>query len=171
MREKFDMEFVSAEHAGDAFSLSKNETDDLVKVIDALVQLKQELVGDSQFGFKMNSESDFKFCAAEESDLEYGKMPLEIYKVGNDGKYLGLEFSINVDSLSLNRLSEDVNFPHNVCRYVADEIHDFFLCDNADSEEQEEFARLVYDSLCALAEKRIIDSKFGGVSVSKKITP
>lgn len=161
MSEGLDEEFVGAVQAGDVFGLSKNEGDDLIKVVDALVQLKMELVSDSRFGFKMNSESDFKFCAVEESDLEYGKMPLEIYKIGNNGKYLGLEFSFNVDSLTLNRLSEDVNFPHNVCRYVADEIHDLFLCDNADSAEQEEFARNVYDSLCALTEKRIIDSRFG----------
>ncbi|WP_175685107.1 hypothetical protein [Burkholderia anthina] len=161
MGEGFDEKFVGAAQAGDIFGVSKSEVDDLVKVVSALVQLKRELVGDSRFGFKMNSESDFKFCAVEESDLEYGKMPLEIYKIGNDGKYLGLEFSVNVDSLTVNPLSENVNFPHNVCRYVADEIHDLYLCDNADSEGQEEFARHVYDSLCALTEKGIINSKFG----------
>lgn len=161
MSEGLDEEFVGAAQAGNIFGLSKNEVNDLIKVVDAFIQLKQELVGDGQFGFKMNSQSDFKFCAVEKLDLEYGKMPLEIYKIGNNGKYLGLEFSVNVDSLSLNRLSEDVNFPHNVCQYMAGEIHDLFLCENADSAEQEEFARHVYDSLCALTEKRIIDSKFG----------
>ena len=70
MSEGLDEEFVGAVQAGDVFGLSKSEVDDLIQVVDALVQLKQELVGDSQFGFKMNSESDFKFCAVEESDLE-----------------------------------------------------------------------------------------------------
>lgn len=161
MSEGLEEEFVGAAQAGNTFGLSKNEVDDLVLVVDALAQLKSELVSDSRFGFKMNSESDFKFYAVEESDLEYGKMPLEIYTIGNGGKYLGLEFLISVDSLTVNRLSENVNFPHNVYRHVADEIHDLFLCDNADSEGQEEFARHVYDSLCALTEKGIINSKFG----------
>lgn len=159
MSEGLDEEFVGTAQAGDVFGLSKSEVDDLRQVVDALVQLKQELVGDSQFGFKLNSESDFKFCAVKELDFEYGKMPLEIYRVGGDGKYLGLEFSVNVDSLTLAGLSESVNFPHNVCRYVADEIHDLYLCDNADSDEQEKFARHVYDSLCALTEKKILESR------------
>lgn len=127
----------------------------LVNVVDALVQLHDDLRKRTALGFVLMSDGDFCSSGGEGMSLISCRG-----NVNDSCGYLGVDFYFHVDALSVHGLSHSENFPCSLYNSIVGEICDLYLGDNAGSAEQEKFAQHVYESLRALVEQKIFESKF-----------
>ncbi|QJP73785.1 hypothetical protein [Burkholderia glumae] len=168
MNEK--IKWCKAKDAGKYFGLNADEVADLVAVMAGYESLFGDLDLKQALGIAMRM-SNFEFCVTHVlNDFEHGSTMVEIHRLSTSKYEYGyLEFSIHVDSFAHHRLSHSPDFPHNLIKFLAGEINDQFLQSDMTDESERSFAQNVYDALKAVAEKRILESKFGGVRAGKKI--